>query len=176
MKIEPSFIAGVFHVTLDRIEDDRGFFARSWCAREAKARGLDPLCAQSNVSFNRRKSTLRGLHLQRAPHAENKLVRCTRGAIGDVVLDLRPASATFRRWELVELTEDNRRAIYIPGGCAHGFQTLRDDSEVFYQMSEFYMPDFAAGVRWNDPAFAIAWPLGDPILSPRDAAYPDFSG
>ena len=115
------------------------------------------------------------MHFQCAPHAEAKLVRCTRGGIYDVIVDLRPDSPTFRRWLAVELTDENRRALYVPRGFAHGFQTLADDCEVFYQMSEFYVPDAATGVRWNDPAFAIAWPIANPILSPRDASYPDFA-
>jgi dTDP-4-dehydrorhamnose 3,5-epimerase len=162
-------------VELERIEDERGFFARSFCARDFQAEGLDPCMAQCNVSYNRRRGTLRGMHFQRAPHAEAKLVRCTRGSIYDVIVDLRPDSPSFRRWLAVELTDENRRALYVPRGFAHGFQTLADDCEVFYQMSEFYVPDAATGVRWNDPAFAIAWPIANPILSPRDASYPDFA-
>jgi len=162
-------------VELERIADDRGFFARSFCTREFEAAGLDSCVAQCNVSYNLRRGTLRGMHFQRAPHAEAKLVRCTRGAIYDVIVDLRTDSPTFRRWLAVELTADNHCALYVPRGFAHGFQTLADDCEVFYQMSEFYVPDAAAGVRWNDPAFKIAWPIADPILSPRDTAYPDFA-
>jgi dTDP-4-dehydrorhamnose 3,5-epimerase len=169
-------LSGAFRVDMDRLEDDRGFFARSWCSREAEAHGLNPRIVQCNVSFNRRRGTLRGMHFQIAPHEEAKLVRCIRGALVDVIVDLRPESATFKKWEAFELTDDNRSAIYIPEGFAHGFQTLSDDTEVLYQMSEFYSPACARGVRWNDPAFGIAWPLANPIVSSKDASYPDFSG
>jgi dTDP-4-dehydrorhamnose 3,5-epimerase len=175
VKIVPTELPEAKLVELERIEDERGFFARSFCARDFQAEGLDPCVAQCNVSYNRRRGTLRGMHFQRAPYAEAKLVRCTRGGIYDVIVDLRPDSPSFRRWLAVELTDENRRALYVPPGFAHGFQTLADDCEVFYQMSEFYVPDAATGVRWNDPAFAIAWPIANPILSPRDASYPDFA-
>ena len=130
---------------------------------------------QCSASFNARRGTLRGMHYQRAPHAETKLVRCTRGAVFDVLLDLRPASATFRRWQAAELSADNGVAVYIPAGVAHGFQSLADASEVFYQIAERYMPEASAGVRWDDPAFGIDWPIRAPILSDRDAGYGDFS-
>jgi dTDP-4-dehydrorhamnose 3,5-epimerase len=175
VRIVATDLPGAKVVELETIEDERGFFARSYCAREFEAEGLEHCVAQCNVSYNRRRGTLRGMHFQRTPHAEAKLVRCTRGAIYDVIIDLRPESATFRRWVAAELTADNRLALYVPRGFAHGFQTLTDDSEVFYQMSEFYVPDAASGVRWNDPAFAVAWPIANPILSPRDASYADFS-
>jgi dTDP-4-dehydrorhamnose 3,5-epimerase len=169
-----SKVAGAFVVDLETFADDRGFFARVWCARELGERGLESRLAQCSTSFNRRKGTLRGMHYQIAPHAEAKLVRCIRGAIHDVVVDLRRESPTFRRWDAVELTAENRRGLYIPPGCAHGFQTVADDSEVLYFISEFHAPDAARGARWNDPAFAIEWPLPDPILSERDRTYPDF--
>jgi dTDP-4-dehydrorhamnose 3,5-epimerase len=169
-------LRSVVRIELDRMEDDRGSFARSWCAREAEAHGLNPRVVQCNVSVNRRRGTLRGMHFQTAPHAEAKLVRCTRGAIVDVVVDLRPDSPTYKRWERFELTAQNGSAIYVPEGMAHGFQTLEADTEVLYQMSEFYSPQHAGGVRWNDPAFGIEWPIADPILSARDATYPDFAG
>jgi len=175
VKIIPTELRDAKLVELEKIEDERGFFARSFCARDFEAEGLDPCVAQCNVSYNRRRGTLRGMHFQRAPHAEAKLVRCTRGGIYDVIVDLRPDSPSFRRWLAVELTAENRRALYVPRGFAHGFQTLEDGCEVLYQMSEFYVPDAAAGVRWNDPAFAITWPIDDPILSARDASYPDFA-
>lgn len=174
MKFEPTDIAGLYVIELDRLEDDRGFFARTFCDEEFGRRGLCTRFVQCNVSFNARRGTLRGMHLQRAPHEEVKLVRCTRGAVYDVVLDLRPASATFKRWQAFELTADNHRTLYVDSGLAHGFQTLEDDSELFYQMSARYDPPSAHGVRWNDPAFAIHWPLEAPMLSPRDAGYPDF--
>jgi dTDP-4-dehydrorhamnose 3,5-epimerase len=162
---------GVYLIDPQRFDDERGFFARTWCEREFAARGLNPRLAQCSVSYNRRKGTLRGLHYQAAPHQEAKLVRCTRGAIYDVVLDLRPASATFRQWAAMELTAGNYRMLYVPEGCAHGFQTLEDDSEVLYQISEFYAPEFMRGVRWDDPLFAISWPLHVTSISPRDAAF-----
>jgi dTDP-4-dehydrorhamnose 3,5-epimerase len=171
----PASLRGVFRIDLDRREDDRGFFARSWCAREAEAHGLTARVAQCNVSFNRRRGTLRGMHFQAAPHQEAKLVRCTRGALVDVVLDLRPGSPTFGKWEAFDLSEANHTAVYVPEGVAHGFQTLVEDTEVLYQMSEFYVESAARGVRWNDPAFGIVWPLADPVVSPRDAAFPDFT-
>lgn len=168
-------IPGAFVVEPERIEDERGFFARTWCEREFREHGLDPRLAQCSVSFNRRAGTLRGMHYQAAPHGEAKLVRCTMGAIYDVVVDLRPDSPAFRRWTAVELSARNRRMLYIPQGLAHGFQTLEPDTEVFYQISEFYHPESARGVRWNDPAFGIEWPeAAERVLSDRDAGYPDF--
>lgn len=176
MKFVRTTLPGAFRVEMDRLEDDRGFFARSWCAREAEEQALNPRVAQCNVSFNRRRGTLRGMHFQAAPHEEAKLVRCTRGALFDVIVDLRPNSPTFRKWEAFELTDGNGLAIYVPAGFAHGFQTLVDDTEVLYQMSEFYVGASARGVRWNDPTFGILWPLSDPILSARDATFADFTG
>jgi dTDP-4-dehydrorhamnose 3,5-epimerase len=175
VRFVPTPLAGAVVVELERREDERGFFARSFCQREFEAQGLDPCVAQCNVSFNRRRGTLRGLHWQAPPHAEAKLVRATRGALWDVVVDLRSDSATFCRWFGVELTEENRRALYIPQGFAHGFQSLVDDVEVSYQMSAFYAADAQRGARWDDPAFGIEWPVRTPFLSPRDAAYPDFN-
>jgi dTDP-4-dehydrorhamnose 3,5-epimerase len=176
VKFVRTTLPGAFRVEMDRLEDDRGFFARSWCAREAEEQALNPRVAQCNVSFNRRRGTLRGMHFQAAPHEEAKLVRCTRGALFDVIVDLRPNSPTFRKWEAFELTDGNGLAIYVPAGFAHGFQTLVDDTEVLYQMSEFYVAASARGVRWNDPTFGILWPLSDPILSARDATFADFTG
>ena len=163
-------------IDLDPIEDERGFFARTFCAEEFARHGLPPAFVQSSLSFNRRRGTLRGLHYQAEPGAEGKLVRCTRGAVFDVIVDLRPSSPRFARWFGVELSRDNGRAIYIPPGFAHGFQALTDDADLLYQMTTPYRPDLARGVRWNDPRFGIAWPLPDPIVSARDAAYPDFAG
>jgi dTDP-4-dehydrorhamnose 3,5-epimerase len=174
MRFQPAALPGACLVELEVVSDERGFFARSWCAEEFQAHGLVPRLMQCNVSFNARRGTLRGMHYQAVPHAEAKLVRCTMGAVYDVIVDLRPSSASFCRWFGVELTARNRLALYVPEGCAHGFQTLADESEVFYQMSEVYVADAARGVRWNDPAFGIRWPLPDPILSPRDAAFEDF--
>jgi dTDP-4-dehydrorhamnose 3,5-epimerase len=167
--------AGAVVIEPERLEDERGFFARSFCAREFEARGLDPRVAQCNISFNRRRGTLRGLHFQRSPHAEAKLVRCTHGAVYDVVIDLRPDSPRFLTHFGVELSASNRKMIYVPEGFAHGFQTLEDDTEVFYQMSVPFFPEAAGGVRWNDPAFAIEWPLEVSAISEGDRSHPDFS-
>jgi dTDP-4-dehydrorhamnose 3,5-epimerase len=167
-------IQGVFEIHLEPKLDERGFFARSWCRAEFESHGLNPQLAQSNVSFNTRKGTLRGMHYQVAPHAETKLVRCTRGAIYDVVVDLRPQSLTFKNWVSVLLTAENRIALYVPEGCAHGFLTLEDKSEVFYQMSEVYNAESARGVRWDDPIFQISWPEKVEVISGRDRAYPNF--
>jgi dTDP-4-dehydrorhamnose 3,5-epimerase len=175
MKILPTKLPGVWIVDLEKHEDERGYFARSWCRREFEEHGLNPNLVQCSLSFNHKKGTLRGMHCQIAPHGETKLVRCTRGAIFDVVVDLRPASPTYKQWAAAELTSENGRALYIPEGFAHGFQTLADDAEVFYQMSEFYHPESARGIRWNDPALKIEWPFPDPILSARDKNYNDFN-
>jgi dTDP-4-dehydrorhamnose 3,5-epimerase len=167
-------LPGVFEIRLDLHSDERGFFARSWCQREFAEHGLNPQLRQCNVSFNRRKGTLRGVHYQAAPFAEAKLVRCTRGAIYDVVVDLRQQSPTFKGWLGLVLTAKDRDMLYIPEGCGHGFLTLEDETEVFYQMSEVYHPEAARGVRWNDPAFQIAWPEAVEVISERDRTYPDF--
>jgi dTDP-4-dehydrorhamnose 3,5-epimerase len=168
----PTALDGVWQIDLERRTDPRGYFARSFCADEFAAHGLPTGFVQCNVSFNVRRGTLRGMHWQAAPHPEGKLVRCTRGAIFDVVVDLRRDSATLHRWIGCELTAENGRALYIPPGFAHGFQTLADDSEVFYQMTEAYHGDLSRGARWDDPAFGIVWPLPDPILSERDLMHP----
>ena len=165
-------IPGAFLIEPERLEDERGFFARMWCEREFKAHGLNPRLAQCNLSFNRTRGTLRGIHYQDSPYAETKIVRCTMGAIYDVIVDLRPESPTFKRWFAVELTAENRCMLYIPEGLAHGFQTLVDNTEVFYQMSEFFHPECARGVRWNDPAFGIHWPLSVSVIADKDNAYP----
>jgi len=167
-------IPGVFEIRLEPINDERGFFARAWCRSEFEAHGLDAGLQQSNISFNTRKGTLRGMHFQVAPFAETKLVRCTKGAIYDVVLDLRPESGKFKQWIGVTLTAEIRNMLYVPKGCAHGFLTLQDDTEVFYQMSEVYNAESARGVRWNDPNFGIAWPETVEVISNRDRDYPDF--
>jgi dTDP-4-dehydrorhamnose 3,5-epimerase len=171
----PTTLDGAVILELDRRNDDRGYFARTWCQRELEQAGLNPSLVQSSVSFNARRHTLRGMHWQAAPHAEVKIVRCTRGAILDVIIDLRPESPTYMRHFAVELSAESGRALYIPEGMAHGFVTLEDSTEVFYQMSEFYEPASARGLRWNDPAFDIQWPVSAPILHPRDAAYPDYN-
>jgi dTDP-4-dehydrorhamnose 3,5-epimerase len=163
-----------FIIQPERLGDQRGFFARTWCQREFETHGLNPCLVQCNISFNKTKGTLRGMHYQTAPYEEAKLIRCTKGAIYDVIIDLRPDSRTFAQYMAVELTAENRAMLYVPKGFAHGFQTLTDNSEVFYQMSEFYVPQYARGVRWNDPAFAIEWPPDERIILERDQTYPDF--
>jgi dTDP-4-dehydrorhamnose 3,5-epimerase len=168
-------LADAFVIDLEPVADERGFFARSFCRREFEAHGLNPELAQCNISHNRRRGTLRGMHWQAAPHQEAKLVRCIRGAIHDVIIDLRRDSPTFGRHTSVTLTASNRRMLYVPEGFAHGFLTLEDETEVFYQMSEFYAPASAYGVRYDDPAFAIAWPAGIAVVSERDRSYPDWA-
>jgi dTDP-4-dehydrorhamnose 3,5-epimerase len=174
VKFVETRIKGAFIVDIERLEDARGFFARSWCQREAGAYGLSPQWLQCNISFNKEKGTLRGMHYQGAPFEEAKLVRCTRGKIYDVLIDLRPESPTFKQWFGTELSAENRRMLYIPEQMAHGFLTLEDDTEIFYQMSQFYDPESARGVRWNDPAFGIRWPAAIRVISDRDRNYPDF--
>jgi dTDP-4-dehydrorhamnose 3,5-epimerase len=168
-------LAGVWLVTPEWREDFRGFFARTWCEREARNVGLTDRWVQSSLSYTKTRGTLRGLHFQRPPHEEVKLVRCTAGAIFDVVVDLRPESPTFKKHLTVELTAENRVSLYIPRGLAHGYQTLVDGVEVLYQMSEFYIPESAAGVRWDDPVLGIGWPEANPILNDRDRCYPDVT-
>jgi len=164
----------VWIVEVEPVEDGRGFFARTWCTREFAAHGLNPQLAQCNVSWNRAKGTVRGMHYQRPPHEEAKVVRCTRGAIYDVVIDLRPASPSFCAWFGLELSATGRHLVYVPEGCAHGFQTLEDDCEVLYQMTAEHVPAAADGVRWNDPAFGVRWPLPVTLISDKDAGYADF--
>jgi dTDP-4-dehydrorhamnose 3,5-epimerase len=168
-------LKGVFIIEPERVADERGFFACSWSCQEFVERGLNPRLVECNVSFNRRKGILRGLHFQAAPYQQAKLVRCTLGSIYDVALDLRPCSPTERQWVAVELTARNHRMLFIPEGLAHGYQTLTDEAEVFYQMSEYYHPELAGGVRFNDPAFDIEWPLSPPIMIERDRTYPLLS-
>ena len=168
-------LKGSFLIESDRKEDDRGFFARTFCVDEFQARGLNGRVVQCSFSFNRRRGTLRGMHWQDPPQTECKLIRVTRGAVFDVIIDLRPGSPTFRQHIAVELTAENRRQIYVAEGFAHGFQTLEDNTEVFYQMSAVYSPALCRGVRWNDPAFGIRWPdVEQRIMNERDATYPDF--
>jgi dTDP-4-dehydrorhamnose 3,5-epimerase len=172
VRFTQSKVAGAFLIEPEPIADERGFFARTWCREEFQANGLNPTLAQANVSFNHRKGTLRGLHYQAAPHEEAKLVRCTRGAIWDVAVDLRPGSPTYLGWAGAVLTDGNRAMLYVPEGCAHGFLTLTDAAEVAYQMSAPYAPDAARGVRWDDPAFGIEWPGEVEVINQRDAGYP----
>jgi dTDP-4-dehydrorhamnose 3,5-epimerase len=162
-------------IDLEKREDQRGFFARAWCQREFEEHGLVPRVVQTNISYNKYKGTLRGMHYQRAPHAETKLVRCTRGAIYDVIIDLRPDSPTYKQWLGVELTAVNYRMLYVPEGFAHGFQTLMDEVEVIYQVSQFYTPEAEGGLRYNDPAFGIDWPLEIQVISDKDKSWPDYS-
>lgn len=174
MKFTQTELPGVWIIDLEKIEDERGYFARTWCDQAAREHGIEVSFPQCNTSFNHRRGTLRGMHYQAEPHGEPKLIRCTRGAIHDVALDLR-AGPSFGKWIAVELTEENGRMFYLPKGIAHGFQTLRDNSEVFYQMGALYVPSSARGIRYNDPAFGIQWPVANPILSPRDGGYADFN-
>ena len=167
-------VEGVIEVLPELKHDERGFFARTWCSQEFAAHGLNPSVVQCNISMNRHKGTLRGIHFQTAPHQEAKLVRCTKGRVYDVALDLRQESSTFMQWTAVELTAEAENALYIPEGCGHGFLTLEDETELFYQMSAFYHPQAASGVRWNDPAFKIAWPAPVEVISERDNTYPDY--
>ena len=168
-------LPGVYLIRPERHEDARGFFARTYCEREFAAHGLNPRMMQCAISYSKKRGTLRGLHYQLAPYAEAKLVRCAAGALHDVAVDLRLDSPTFAQHVAVELTAHNRAMLYIPEGCAHGSQTLADDTEVFYQMSACYMPEYARGVRYNDPALGIAWPIAPPVILERDATYPDFT-
>lgn len=164
-------LGGVLIIEPEIIEDERGFFACSWMQSEFEKRGLNPHLVQCNISFNKHRGTVRGMHFQNKPYQEAKLVRCTRGAMLDVAIDLRNDSPTQYQWVAAELSADNHRILYIPEGFAHGYQTLLDDTEVFYQMSEYYHPESAGGVRWSDPAFGIEWPLPVSVIAERDATY-----
>jgi dTDP-4-dehydrorhamnose 3,5-epimerase len=168
-------LPGAYVIELQKIEDNRGFFARAWCQREFAAHGLNSNAGQCNISFNPKKGTLRGMHYQVAPYAEAKLIRCIQGAIYDVIIDLRPVSPTYMQWIGIELTADNRKMLYIPEDFAHGYQTLCDNTEVFYQVSQFYQPGAERGVRWNDPAFGIVWPETEHrLLSIKDQNWQRF--
>jgi dTDP-4-dehydrorhamnose 3,5-epimerase len=169
-------LKGAFIIDPEKQEDDRGFFARTYCQSEFARYGLTPHFVQCNISFTAKRGTLRGMHYQIAPYEEAKLVRCTRGAIYDVLLDLRPDSPTFKEWISIELTAENHRLVYIPEGLAHGFQSFTDGTEVFYQMSQCYHPQSARGIRWDDPAFGIGWPVREVILSNRDTSFAFFRG
>ena len=175
MKFTETKIPGVFVIELERHEDDRGWFARAWCCEEFAANGLPTDLAQCNLSHNAQRGTVRGMHFQTVPHAEAKLVRCVAGEVHDVALDLRPESPTFKQSFATELSAENGRAVFLPEGIAHGFQTLTDNATLFYQMSTPYAPEAVDGVRWNDAAFQIEWPIADPIVCERDLAYPDFT-
>ena len=174
MKFTETPLRGAFVIEFEVISDERGYFARTFDVGEFINHGLDPAVIQCSTSFNERRGTLRGMHYQADPEGEVKLIRCTRGAIFDVALDLRPRSETYCKWFGVELSAENHRMLYVPEGMAHGFQTLEDGAEVYYQISHHYEPSAARGVRWDDPAFGIEWPFPDPILSERDRQFPDF--
>lgn len=175
MIIAATEIADAKIIDIDPLRDERGFFARTWCQRELAAAGLSTEIAQESISYSRNKATLRGLHFQRAPHGEVKIVRCLHGAIYDVIVDIRPDSPTYLRWQGFELTAANRRALYVPNGCLHGFETLADDTEVAYLISAFYVPAASAGYRYDDSAFGISWPLPVAVINDKDLAWPDFA-
>jgi dTDP-4-dehydrorhamnose 3,5-epimerase len=168
-------IPGAFLIRPQRHADERGFFARTFCVRELTEHGLDPRVVQSSLSSNLRRGTLRGMHFQAAPHQENKVVSCSRGALYDVILDLRPESPKYRRWQAFTLTAENLDALFIPGGCAHGFLTTEDDTVVRYEISDYYVPESARGLRFDDPAFSIEWPGPPAVISARDLAFPPFT-
>ena len=175
VKFLPTSLSGVWLIELELRADERGFLARTCCEHEFTAQGLNIHWPQCNLTLTKRRGTIRGLHYQAEPKSETKLIRCAAGAIWDVIVDVRPGSPTFRKWEAFELTAENHRQLYVPGGLAHGFQCLADNCEVFYQMSEFYVPDLTRGVRWNDPALNLPWPLPEPELSERDRNLPFMS-
>lgn len=176
MKFTPTPIPQAYVIDLAPFHDERGFFARSWSRELMETHGLNPNVVQCNTSFSKTRGTIRGMHFQHAPYQESKLIRCTSGAIFDVVLDLRPESPAYKQWYGVDLTAENRRMLYIPEGCAHGFQTLTDDTEIFYMVTAAYHPESEGGVRWNDPMFNIAWPLPMTVISEKDRNLKDFTG
>jgi dTDP-4-dehydrorhamnose 3,5-epimerase len=176
MKFQTTDINDVFIVELDKREDERGFFARGFCQREFEEHGLIPQVVQANISYNKYKGTLRGMHYQAAPFEETKFIRCTKGSIYDAIIDMRPDSPTYLKWVGVELTDKNYKMLYVPRNFAHGFQTLEDDTEVMYLVSEFYAPQSERGVRYNDPAFNVMWPLEVSQISAKDAVWPDYLG
>lgn len=167
-------LPGAFIIELERREDERGFFARAWCKKEFEAHSLNLDWVQANLAFSKRRGTLRGLHYQIAPYEEAKLMRCIRGAIYDVIIDLRPESPTYKRWLGVELTADNHKMLYVPEGFAHGYQTLMDNTETFYQASQFYSPESERGLRYDDPALGIEWPIDVQVISDKDESWPDY--
>lgn len=175
MKLNPTGIDGVIRIDLQPTEDDRGFFARTYCAQTLNDAGHPFAISQTNISYNTKAGTLRGMHFQAQPHPDPKIVRCERGAIFDVAVDLRPTSSTYLGWTGLELTAENGSALLIPAGCAHGFISLTDNSQVLYMMGAPYHPELARGVRWDDPAFGIDWPITPTTINPRDTAYPDYS-
>ena len=176
MKFIETPLRGAYVIEMEPHRDERGYFARTFCRQEFEARGLNPHLEQCSTSFNVSRGTLRGLHYQAEPYEEAKLVRCARGALYDLIVDLRPGSVSFRKWFAVELTASNLLMLYVPEGFAHGFQTLEDETEVLYQISDSYRPEYARGVRWNDPAFDFRWPMDERVMSERDLSFPDFAG
>lgn len=172
MKFTPGAIVGSYIIDLDRRQDERGYFARAWCEREFSEQGLSTRIVQVNVGVSRVRGTLRGMHYQRAPHAEVKIMRCQRGVVFDVIVDLRPESSTYLHWLGVELSAENGRMLYAPEGCAHGYLTLSDDAELSYSTSEVYAPQYATGVRFDDPAFGIQWPEAVQVISDQDRNWP----
>lgn len=168
-KLKDSYI-----LEIKKMEDARGFFGRSWCQKEFEEHGLVPCVVQANVSYNKKKGTLRGMHYQIAPYEETKLVRCTRGALYDVIIDLRPDSPTYKQWLGVELTADNYKMLYVPKGFAHGFITLEDNTEATYQVSQFYTPGAEGGIRYNDPLFGIEWPVEVTVISDKDKSWANY--
>jgi dTDP-4-dehydrorhamnose 3,5-epimerase len=174
MIFQETKLKGAYIIEPQRLEDQRGFFARTFCQKEFEKQGLSACIVQSNLSFNKKTATLRGMHYQADPHQEAKIVSCVKGAMYDVIIDLRPNSSTYLQWLAIELSDSNNKMLYIPKGFAHGFQTLTDNTAVLYQMSEFYHPESARGVRWNDPIFGIKWPLPNPVISDKDMHFEDF--
>jgi len=176
LKFHKTAVNGAYLIEMEKFIDERGFFARSWCSREFREHSLTAHIVQSNISYNAKKNTIRGLHYQKAPHAEDKIVQCIQGAILDVILDLRPGSPSFKKWISVELNPENSNMLFVPAGCAHGFQTLTDNTKVYYMVSSYYAPGFEAGIRWNDPEFNIQWKKMDEpvVLSVKDKSWPDF--
>jgi dTDP-4-dehydrorhamnose 3,5-epimerase len=175
VKFTPTALAGAWLIDVEPAEDERGFFARTWCRREFAEHGIDCDFVQASVSYNRAAGTLRGMHFQRPPHDESKLIRCVRGALYDVIVDIRRASGTYGHWFGVELSAENRRALFVPEGFAHGFITLADRTEVSYQISAYYTPGHAAGLRYDDPALAIEWPVAVEVIADKDREWPDFA-
>ena len=174
MRFTESKIPGAWIIDITPIPDRRGFFAMTWLPEQFRERGMNPALAQCNLAFNHQRGTLRGMHFQLAPHAQAKIIRTTRGALLDVIVDLRPDSPAFKQWDAVELTADNHRMLYMPEGVAHGYVTLEDNTEAYYHVSSAWVPAAESGVRWNDPAFAIQWPFEPAVVSDRDAAWPDY--
>jgi dTDP-4-dehydrorhamnose 3,5-epimerase len=175
MRFTPSRIPGAWVIDITPIPDERGFFAMTWLPEEFRQRGIETALAQCNLAFNHKRGTLRGMHFQKAPHAQAKIVRATRGVLLDVIVDLRPASATYRQWDSVELSADNRRMFYMPEGIAHGYLTLTDDVEAYYHASTPWVPQSESGIRWNDPAFGITWPFEPVVISEKDRNWPLLS-